>query len=80
MCTFWAQATVFSSARILNFLKAKGMDPELFMFRLVTVSLLQKLFKVSPPLMFFVLSLEDLVGKMPTIGNQLSAILIIGRQ
>lgn len=74
------QAAGFSPARITNFLKAKEMESELFMFGLVPVSLLQRFLKLSPRLMLLVLSFEDFVGKTPIIRNQLGGILVIGKK
>jgi SAM-dependent methyltransferase len=74
------RAAGFSPASMMNLLETKGMRAKLFMFGLVPVSWLQKIFRLSPLIMFLVLHFEDLVGEMPLMRSQLGGILVIGRR
>lgn len=72
------QAGGFSPARVIHFLERKGMNTKLFMLGIIPVSLLEKVSNLSSQLMFFVLGVEDMVGKMPILRNQLGSMLVIG--
>jgi len=72
------QAGGFSSARITRFFEGTGMSVKLFMFGIMPESLLKNFLRLSSRMLFLAFTLEDLMGKMPIIRNQLGDMLVIG--
>ena len=71
-------ASGFSSREITFFLQKRGLSTTLFMFGLVPVALLAKVSTLSPRFMFLLLGIEDLVGRLPVLRNQLGGMLVAG--
>jgi SAM-dependent methyltransferase len=69
-------ASGFSSMKLTNFLNQKDMKTSLFWLSLVPVSMLAKASSTSLLLMSVILTVEDLLGKIPIFRKQLGDILV----
>ena len=72
------QASGFSPTMITCFLKRKSMITCTYMSDILPVSLLEKLSRRSPRVLFIVFTAEDFIRKIPILRNQLGNMLIIG--
>jgi len=72
------QASGFSSTRIIPFLNKRGINAKVLVFGYIPVSLLAKISKLSPRLLYFAVAVEDLIRKIPILRDQLGNILVIG--
>lgn len=71
------RASGFSPKKVISFLNRKGMNTKTFMFGMLPVSLLEKFYRLFPRLLYFMLTAEDLIRKMPIVRNQLGGMLVI---
>jgi len=68
----------FSPIVLIRFLEEKGVRCKLFMSGILPASLLRIFFRLSPRLVYSVLTIENLIQRIPILRSQLGGFLLIG--